>query len=164
MLRKSLVFALSILLILPSFGPATAWVGLVMDVESPAVDASHASETGQHISPGSSHHLSSDFSLLSPFPPLPSHHQAMSAENPTTGIHDHAFHAELSHHGHSGIGGIEGESDCQQLCLSCSNHCSGLIIKVANSTALIHLSEMAASSAEPTSSFLDLLYRPPILA
>ena len=137
MLQKSLAIILAASLFAPLNSGAAAWMSMSMADSDAAISAS-----GVHSHGSPDHHSGAASSA--------DHHQP------------HAMHAEAQdgHEGHDG----HSEEDCEEHCMSCSNHCSSLAVVSNQSKRFGQVRLLAAATAGLTSTLPELLFRPPIRA
>ena len=134
MLRKSLAIILAVSLFAPLNSGAAAWMSMSMADSNAAITAMGVHE---HTSPD--HHAGAASSG--------NHHQSHSMHGGASDEHD----------GHS-------EEDCEEHCMSCSNHCSSLAVVSNQSKRYGQVRFLATGSAGLTSTHSELLFRPPIHA
>lgn len=134
MLQKSLALLLAVSLFAPLNSGAAAWMSMSMADYDGAISAIGVRE---HGSPG---HQSGAASSAN-------HHQSHSMHG--------AAHDE--HDGHS-------KEDCEEHCMSCSNHCSSLAVVSNQSERYGQVRFLATATAGLTSTHPELLFRPPIRA
>jgi hypothetical protein len=134
MLQKSLAIILAVLLFAPLNSGAAAWMSMSMADSNAATTAMGVDE---HTRPD--HHAGAASSG--------NHHQSHSMHGGAHNEHDE----------HS-------EEDCEEHCMSCSNHCSSLAVVSSQSRRYGQVRLLAATTAGLTSAHPELLFRPPIRA
>lgn len=134
MLQKSLAIILAVLLFAPLNSGAAAWMSMSMADSNAAITAMGVDE---HTRPD--HHAGAASSG--------NHHQSHSMHGGAHNEHDE----------HS-------EEDCEEHCMSCSNHCSSLAVVSSQSRRYGQVRLLAATTAGLTSAHPELLFRPPIRA
>ena len=137
MLHKSLAIIVAVSLFAPLNSGAAAWMSMSMADSNAAITA-----MGVHEHTRPDHHAGAASSA--------DHHQSHSMHG---GAHDE--HDE--HDGHS-------QEDCEEHCMSCSNHCSSLAVVSSQSKRYGQVRLLAATTAGLTSTHPELLFRPPIRA
>jgi hypothetical protein len=134
MLQKSLAIILAVLLFAPLNSGAAAWMSMSMADSNAATTAMGVDEHTR-----------------------PDHHAGAAS----SGNHhlSHSMHggAHNEHDEHS-------EEDCEEHCMSCSNHCSSLAVVSSQSRRYGQVRLLAATTAGLTSAHPELLFRPPIRA
>lgn len=150
MLQKSLAIALILLMIAPLNVGASAVMAMSM------VDGGHwALAAGDHKSaPRVGHKSESNLK----------HHDEYSAGHQPHGLSTAKAESHGLHANHTDAHDQHSEEDCQEYCMSCSNHCSSLAVLSSHAANFTQARVLSAASIGVSSNHSDLLLRPPISA